>query len=102
MKSRIESARARPDGPVVRAAQSMVMDIYMVFGVLWEVGRRSGGFGFGGLQKYGLYLRETISGNCHSPLDDIFLPSCPFDYSILSLATCLYLIINVHTRLLLS
>ena len=34
MKSRMESARARPDGPVVRAAQSMSMDIYIVFGVL--------------------------------------------------------------------
>ena len=27
MKSRMESARARPDGPVVRVGQSMVMDI---------------------------------------------------------------------------
>ena len=35
MKSRMESARARPDGPVVRAAQSMSMDIYIV---LWCFG----------------------------------------------------------------
>lgn len=43
MKSRMESARARPDGPVVRLAQSIVMDIYclhgfvvvVVGGVLW-------------------------------------------------------------------
>ena len=44
MKSRMESARARPDGPVVSAAQSMSMDIYIVFGILGEVSRS----GFGG------------------------------------------------------
>ena len=40
MKSRMESARARPDGPLVRLAQSIVMDIYMVVVFFWWGGSK--------------------------------------------------------------
>lgn len=51
MKSRMESARARPEGPVVRVGQSISMD--MTWSVCARAEGRRGGFGIGSERRVG-------------------------------------------------